>query len=224
DEELDNLHSIYHDQWDWELIITREQRDAGFLKDVVRRIVGVICDTQDKIKEMYPALKTALSRDVQFVTTQELEDRYPSLTPKERERAFTKEVQSAFIMQIGGKLKSGAPHDGRAPDYDDWTLNGDILFWSETMGREVEVSSMGIRVDEEAMDRQLREAGADDRRKYLFHKMLLAGELPLTIAGGIGQSRISMLLLEKAHIGEIQVSVWDKDTIEGCEKAGIYLL
>ena len=224
DEELDNFHSIYVDQWDWEKIITPETRNTEYLKLVVKAIVNAICNTNDRIKVMFPELKTELSREVSFITSQELEDKYPDLTPSERENEYVREHKTAFIMQIGGALKSGKPHDGRAPDYDDWSMNGDIFFWHETLSRAIEISSMGIRVDPESLDRQLTISGCDDRRELEFHKMLLNGELPLTIGGGIGQSRLCMLIFGSAHIGEVQASVWDKHTIEEFEKAGIMLL
>jgi aspartate--ammonia ligase len=224
DEEMDNLHSLYVDQWDWEKIIDCDSRNLGYLKETVHKIVGAICDTQDKVKMVYPKLKCLLSRDVCFITTQELEDMYPTLSPKERENEYVKKNKTAFIMQIGDLLKSGVKHDGRAPDYDDWALNGDIVFWSDVLECAFEVSSMGIRVDEKSLASQLTKAGCDNRRELPFHKMLLAGQLPLTIGGGIGQSRLCMLLLDKAHIGEVQVSVWDNDTINGCKTVGIELL
>jgi aspartate--ammonia ligase len=224
DEEMDNIHSIYVDQWDWEVVIDRASRNEEFLKKTVRTIVKAICDTADKIKERYPALNVSLSRDVKFITTQQLEDLYPNLTPKERENACLKENKTAFIMQIGDTLKSGIKHDGRAPDYDDWTLNGDIVFWNDVLGRAFEISSMGIRVDEKALDAQLTKANCDYRRTLPFHKALLEGELPLTMGGGIGQSRLCMLLLQKAHVGEVQVSVWDESTLSGCKAAGIKIL
>ncbi len=225
DEELDNIHSIYVDQWDWEKIITREERTMDYLKQSVRAIVGAVCETNEALQIAFPSLHTKLDRDVFFITSQELEDLYPDLTPKERENAITREHHTVFLMQIGGKLKrSGEPHDGRAPDYDDWQLNGDILMWNETLGHAFEISSMGIRVDEAAMDRQLRERGCDDRRELPFHKMLLSGQLPLTIGGGIGQSRLCMLMIATCHIGEVQASLWDHETIDACEKAGILLL
>ena len=224
DEEVDNLHSVYVDQWDWEKVIDRSDRNEDYLKAVVKRIVGVICNTLDELKYYYPQLELELNRDVAFVTTQELEDRYPDLTPKQRENVFVKEHGTAFIMKIGDKLKSGEPHDGRAPDYDDWALNGDILFWHETLGCALEVSSMGIRVDAKSLAEQLTKAGCEDRRELLFHKMLLEEKLPLTIGGGIGQSRVCMLLLGKAHVGEVQASIWDEETLNACEKAGICLL
>ena len=223
---LDNLHSVYVDQWDWEKIILPENRNRDYLKSVVMDIVEAICDTQDTMQAIYPKLQSLskLKRTVTFIDSQDLEDMYPDMTPKQRERIFTREHGTVFIMGIGGKLKSGMPHDGRAPDYDDWELNGDILFYDEVLDQEMEISSMGIRVDEESMDRQLSLAGCDDRRKLPYHRMLLRGELPLTIGGGIGQSRVSMLLLGKAHIGEVQASIWDDDTMRACEKAGVVLL
>ena len=224
DESLDNLHSIYVDQWDWEKIITKETRNEAYLKNIVTAIVGAICNTNEQLQVRYPQLKTKLSREVSFVTTQELEDMYPDLNGSERESAYVKEHPTTFIMQIGGKLRSGKPHDGRAPDYDDWTLNGDLFFWNDVLGRGVELSSMGIRVDAEALDRQLTLAGCDDRRELPFHKMLLNDELPLTIGGGIGQSRLCMLMLGCAHIGEVQSSIWDEETVKACEANGIPLL
>ena len=224
DEELDNLHSVYVDQWDWEKVITREERNIDYLKETVNSIVGAICDTHATLKAMFPALTRTLDRNVSFVTSQELEDMWRDKTPKEREDLYLKEHKTAFIMQIGGRLRSGEKHDGRAPDYDDWRLNGDIMFWNDTLGHAIEISSMGIRVDPETLDRQLSEAGCDDRRALPFHKMLLNNELPLTIGGGIGQSRLCMLLLEKAHIGEVQVSSWDVYTVEECNKKGVMLL
>ena len=224
DEELDNLHSIYVDQWDWEKVIDESTRNEAYLKDTVRRIVSAICGTLDELKWQFSSLDTDLCRDVFFITAQELEDMYPQLTPKEREGIITKKHKTVFIQQIGGKLKSGKPHDGRAPDYDDWSLNGDLLFWHEPLQCALEISSMGIRVDPESLDKQLSLAGCDNRRELPFHKMLLNGELPLTIGGGIGQSRLCMLLLGKAHIGEVQASLWDEETKRLCKEAGIVLL
>jgi len=224
DEEMGNLHSIYVDQWDWEKVIDKATRNEDFLKKTVITIVNAICDTVDAVKKQFPALSVNLSRDVQFVTTQQLEDLYPKLSPKDRENEYLKEHKTAFIMQIGDVLKSGIKHDGRAPDYDDWALNGDIVFWNDLLNIAFEISSMGIRVDEKSLDSQLTKAGCDHRRKFLFHEMLLAGKLPLTIGGGIGQSRLCMLLLQKAHIGEVQVSVWDEKTIAGCTAADVHLL
>lgn len=224
DEELDNIHSIYVDQWDWEKIITRENRNLDYLKLIVRAIVKAICATNDRLRVRYPQLRVQLSPDVSFITSQALEDQYPALTPEERENAYVQAHPTACIMQIGGALKSGSPHGGRAPDYDDWNLNCDLFFWDEVLNRALEVSSMGIRVDAESLDRQLTIAGCDDRRQLPFHRMLLNDELPLTIGGGIGQSRLSMLLLGSAHIGEVQSSIWDRETTDACEKAGIPLL
>ena len=224
DEELDNIHSIYVDQWDWERVITESDRTLDYLKDTAQRIVNVICDTNDLLRVDFPELKVKLNREMFSITTQELEDMYPDLTPKEREDAITREHGTVLLMQIGKKLKSGKPHDGRAPDYDDWELNGDILFYNEVLGHSFEISSMGIRVDPKSLDHQLKERGCDSRRELPFHKRLLAGELPLTIGGGIGQSRLCMLMMGSAHIGEVQSSIWDKDTREGCAKAGIKLL
>ena len=224
DEELDNVHSIYVDQWDWEKIITRENRNLDYLKLIVTSIVRAICDTNDRLRVRYPQLSTSLSRDVAFITSQQLEDLYPELTSSQRETAYVKEHPTACIMQIGGKLRSGKPHDGRAPDYDDWDLNCDIFFWHEPLQRALEISSMGIRVDAESLDRQLTIANCNQRRELPFHRMLLNDELPLTIGGGIGQSRLAMLLLGCVHIGEVQSSVWDSTTMEACEKASVPLL
>ena len=224
DEETDNLHSVYVDQWDWEKVITREDRCESYLRRSVRNIVGAICETNDALGVAFPCLHTKLSRDVFFIITQELEDMYPDKTPKERENALLREHPTVFLMQIGGKLRSGKPHDGRAPDYDDWSLNGDILMWNSVLGCAFEVSSMGIRVDAASLDRQLTLAGCDDRRSLPFHKMLLNDELPLTMGGGIGQSRLCMLMIGTCHIGEVQSSLWDRETGEACRKAGILLL
>ena len=226
EDELDNLHSVYVDQWDWEKVILPENRNLDYLKSTVMDIVAAICDTQSTMQAIYPQLSVLprLEKRVSFVTTQQLEDMYPEFTPKQRENAYLKEHKTAFIIGIGKILKSGAKHDGRAPDYDDWDLNGDIMVWDDLLGCAMELSSMGIRVAPESMDRQLTLAGCDDRRELPYHKALLAGELPLTIGGGIGQSRLSMLLLGKAHIGEVQASIWDEETQETCEKAGVMLL
>ena len=224
DEELDNIHSIYVDQWDWEKVISREDRTLDYLKAVAQRIVDVICDTSELLKIDFPELTVTLKRKMLAITTQELEDMYPDLTPKERENAICREHGTVLLMQIGDKLKSGKPHDGRAPDYDDWSLNADILFYNEVLGRAFEISSMGIRVDEKSLDYQLNERGCNDRRTLPFHSMLLRGELPLTIGGGIGQSRLCMLMMGSAHIGEVQSGIWDEETIRGCAEAGIRLL
>ncbi|MBR5570170.1 MAG: aspartate--ammonia ligase [Oscillospiraceae bacterium] len=224
DEELDNIHSIYVDQWDWEKIITPQNRNLDYLKLIVNAIVKAICNTNDRLHVRFPQLITKLDPQVTFITTQELEDLYPDLTGSEREKAFVREHRTACIMQIGEKLRSGKPHDGRAPDYDDWQLNCDIFFWNDVLDRALEISSMGIRVDADSLDRQLTVAGCNDRRELPFHKMLLNNELPLTIGGGIGQSRLAMLMMGCAHIGEVQSSIWDQNTLDTCEKAGIPLL
>ena len=224
DEELDNTHSIYVDQWDWEKIIRKEDRNLDYLKETVRRIVNVICNTLDEVKYHFESLQTELCRDVTFITSSELAALYPDRTPKEREDLFAKEHKTIFIMQIVDVMENGERHDGRAPDYDDWALNGDLLFWDEVLGHALEISSMGIRVDEKSLDEQLNKAGCNERRELPFHKMLLEGKLPLTIGGGIGQSRLCMLMLGKAHIGEVQSSVWDQETMEICRSAGVELL
>ena len=224
DEELDNLHSIYVDQWDWEKVITPETRNMTTLENTVRAIVGCVCNTLDMLKARYPYIDTNLCREVTFITSEELLQRYPDLTPKQREQAITKECRTVFIIGIGGKLSNGEKHDGRSPDYDDWSMNGDILFYDDVLDCAMEISSMGIRVDAETLDKQLTAAGCDDRRELTYHKMMLNNELPLTIGGGIGQSRLCMLMLGKAHIGEVQSSIWDAETIDICEKAGITLL
>ncbi len=224
DEELDNLHSVYVDQWDWEKVIDRSERIVQTLQDTVRSIVASICETQSQLMKTFPSLRHPLSKTVDFITTQELEDLYPSMSPKDRENAYLKNHPTAFIMQIGHTLQSGIRHDGRAPDYDDWTLNGDLLFRNDVLGCAFEISSMGIRVDETALDQQLTLAECNDRRELPFHRKLLSGELPQSIGGGIGQSRLCMLLLEKAHIGEVQVSVWDEKTREDCRAHNIQLL
>ena len=224
DEEVDNIHSIYVDQWDWEKVIDRKNRTVDYLEDTVSAIVGAVCETNDALGVAFPCLHTELKREVYFITTQELEDRYPDLTPKERENAICKEHKTVFLMQIGKTLRSGKKHDGRAPDYDDWDLNGDILIWNEILGQAFEISSMGIRVDEESMARQLKLANCEDRASLPFHKMLLEGQLPLTMGGGLGQSRICMLMIGACHIGEVQVSIWDEATRNACRDAGIMLL
>ena len=224
DDDCDNLHSLFVDQWDWEKVITRADRNFDYLKDTVRKIVGAFCDTADVIHAAYPQLKNQFCRDVFFITTQELEDMYPELTPKARENAIVKAHKTVFLMQIGGLLKSGEKHDGRAPDYDDWQLNGDIFFWDETLGCALELSSMGIRVDETSLAAQLILADARERAAFEFHQGILTGKYPLSIGGGIGQSRLCMLLLEKAHVGEVQVSVWPQTMREQCAEHNIILL
>ncbi len=224
DDVIDNIHSVYVDQWDWEKVITPETRNMDTLKYTVKSIVNCICRTLERVKLHYPVIDVELNNEVFFISSLELEEMYPDLSPKEREHAITKVHKTVFITQIGILLKNGKPHDGRAPDYDDWNLNGDLLFWSDLLDRSIEISSMGIRVDEKSLDSQLTYANCDDRRKYTFHKMILNKDLPLTIGGGIGQSRLCMLLLGKAHIGEVQVSIWDQETIDGCKQNGIKLL
>ncbi|MDO5311069.1 MAG: aspartate--ammonia ligase [Clostridia bacterium] len=224
DEELSNIHSVYVDQWDWCKVINEADRNEEFLKDTVRKIVNAVCDTLDEVKQKYPTVKTEICREVKFIKTQELEDMYPDKTPKERENLIAREYGTVFIMQIGDVLNSGEKHDGRAPDYDDWKLNGDIIIWNDVLQSAFEISSMGIRVSPESLAEQLKAAGCEERRELPFHKALLAGELPFTIGGGIGQSRVCMLLLGKAHIGEVQCSIWDKETLEICRAAGVEIL
>jgi len=224
DEDLDNLHSIYVDQWDWERVITREMRTLHFLKDTVRDIVQCISDASLIVNGRYPKLRTQLPSEVTFITAEELLQLYPDKTSKEREHLFVKDHPVTFIIGIGHKLSNGQPHDGRAPDYDDWNLNGDLLYYCPQLDCSIELSSMGIRVDSATLDEQLRISGCDSRRSFTFHRMLLDGELPLTIGGGIGQSRLCMLILGKAHIGEVQSSIWDADTQRLCREAGIPLL
>lgn len=224
DEVLDNLHSIYVDQWDWEKIISKEQRTLDTLKAEVQKIYQVFKLTEKYLSEYFPALNPILPEEIHFTTSQELENKYPNLSAKEREDAIAKEYGAVFIMQIGGALLSGEKHDGRSPDYDDWTLNGDIIFWYPTLEKSVEVSSMGIRVDEEALLNQLKVSNNEHRLGLEYHQAILNGEVPYTIGGGIGQSRICMFFLKKAHIGEVQVSVWNDQIIEECKQANITLL
>ncbi len=224
DEELDNLHSCYVDQWDWEKVITKEERTLDTLKATVRTIFKIIKHMEHEVWYKYPQAVAHLPEDIFFITSQELLDMYPDKTPKERENLITKEHGCVFLMQIGDTLSNGEPHDGRAPDYDDWKLNGDILFWYETLGCALEISSMGIRVDETSLNYQLSKSGCNDRRTLPYHNMLLHGELPYTIGGGIGQSRLCMLLLDRAHVGEVQASIWPKEMRELCEKHKIFLL
>lgn len=224
DDEIDNTHSIYVDQWDWEKVIAPTQRTMAYLQETVTKIVQAICHTSEALKWKNPTLTHNLNHEVKFITSQELEDLYPTYTDKQKEDAITKEYGTVFISQIGAPLKSGKPHDHRAPDYDDWTLNGDILFWCPVLNKALEISSMGIRVDDQGLLRQLQAADCNHRLALTYHKELLAGKYPLTIGGGIGQSRLSMLLLEKAHVGEVQVSVWDHDTYAACQNRGVELL
>ena len=224
DEDIDNLHSIYVDQWDWEKVISAGDRTKEYLENTVRIIVRALAATELAACAMFPALENRINPNVTFITSQELEDKYPDLTPKQREDAVARKFGTVFIENIGGKLKSGLPHDGRAPDYDDWALNGDIIVWNDVLARAFEISSMGIRVDRDAMLRQLKESGHEERMSLPFHRDLIEGNMPLTIGGGIGQSRICMLILKKCHIGEVQVSKWDEDTVAICEKNGVFLL
>ncbi len=233
DEELDNLHSLYVDQWDWEAVINKEDRNIDFLKSIVRRIYSAILRTEYLTCETYPQVKPFLPRDIHFVHSEELLQMYPDLTPKEREDAICKKYGAVFVIGIGGKLSDGKKHDGRAPDYDDWTtpnadgflgLNGDILIWYPVLERSFELSSMGIRVDKEALLRQLELEGKTDREELYFHKRLIEGTLPLSIGGGIGQSRLCMVMLHKAHIGEIQASIWPEEQRKECKENGMNLI
>ena len=233
DEELDNLHSLYVDQWDWEAVMTAEQRNLDFLKDIVRRIYSAIRRTEFLVCERYTEIKPFLPEDIHFIESEDLLQMYPDKSVKERENLICKKYGAVFVIGIGGKLSNGEPHDGRAPDYDDWTtpnsdgrqgLNGDILIWYPMLERAVELSSMGIRVDKEALLRQLELTGPQDRKELYFHKKLLGGELPLSIGGGIGQSRLCMVLLHKAHLGEIQASIWPEDMVRECAKLGMAII
>ena len=224
DETLDALHSIYVDQWDWEKVINPDERNLHTLKNAVKDIYEALKETQFKLCGRFGSMKPFLPEEITFISTQELEDLYPGKTPKEREDAISKKYGAVFLMQIGLPLKSGTPHDGRAPDYDDWMLNGDILVWNPVLERAFEISSMGIRVDAKALDAQLQIAGSPEKAKLPFHKALLNGELPQTMGGGLGQSRICMLLLGKRHIGEVQSSIWSEEMIADCESKGIHLL
>jgi len=224
DEDTDNLHSIFVDQWDWEMIISKEERNFETLKEVVTKVYDALRFTENFMAEKYGYICPILPEKIHFMTTQELEDLYPDLAPKEREHKITREFSAVFLMQIGDKLASGEPHDGRAPDYDDWSLNGDILVYYPLLDIALELSSMGIRVDEEALKRQLEIRGCTERAKLPFQKALLDGELPYTIGGGIGQSRICMFFLRKAHVGEVQASIWPEKIVEECESKGIHLL
>ena len=233
DEELDNLHSLYVDQWDWEAVIRPEQRTVSFLKNVVERIYAAIRRTEYLVCENYPCIKPFLPEKITFVHSEDLLAMYPDKSPKEREDAICEKYGAVFLIGIGGKLANGEKHDGRAPDYDDWTtigedgkagLNGDILIWYPVLGRSFELSSMGIRVNKEALERQLKIEGKEERAQLYFHKKLLGGELPESIGGGIGQSRLCMVLLHKAHIGEIQASIWPEDMRQECKAMGMNLI
>ena len=224
DEVCDSIHSLYVDQWDWEKVIAKEDRTVAYLKDTVRRIYGAVLVTADEVQRQYPMLDNYLPRDIAFTTTYELEEKYPTLTPKERENAAAKEYGAVFLMEIGDRLKSGEKHDGRAPDYDDWLLNGDILVYNRVTDAAFELSSMGIRVDADSLVRQLTAENMLERLELPFHKALVAGELPLSIGGGIGQSRLCMLLLQKAHIGEVHASLWPESELARCREMGVELL
>lgn len=224
DEQLDNLHSVYVDQWDWEKIIHHNQRSIATLESIVRDIYHCLCRVENFILRQYPGLQRKLPADLFFIRSQDLEDRYPDLTPREREDMICQEKKAVFIIGIGEKLRSGQSHDGRAPDYDDWQLNGDLLFWNPVLERAFEISSMGIRVDENSMREQLVKAGCEQRMQLDFHRRVLNGTLPYTIGGGIGQSRLCMFYLDKAHIGEVQASVWPAGMQGVCEQHGMYLL
>ncbi|NLC72842.1 MAG: aspartate--ammonia ligase [Ruminococcaceae bacterium] len=226
EDELDNLHSVYVDQWDWEKVILEENRNIDYLKEVVIEIINAMCDTEETLQSIYPQLKSLgrIDRNVTFITSQELLDLYPDQDAKQRENSFVKTHPTTFIIGIGDKLKSGKPHDNRAPDYDDWALNGDIMLWNNMLDCAMEISSMGIRVNEQGLKEQLIKSGCTDRENLYYHSLLLGGKLPLTIGGGIGQSRMSMLMLGKAHIGEVQASLWDEETVTSCQNAGIMLL
>ena len=233
DEELDNLHSLYVDQWDWEAVITRDQRNLDFLKNIVRRIYAAILRTEFLVCERYCKLNPFLPQEIHFIHSEDLLAMYPDKSVKEREDLIAKKYGAVFIIGIGGKLANGEPHDGRAPDYDDWTtecgdgkkgLNGDILIWYPVLGRAVELSSMGIRVDQESLTRQLEITGKQDRAQLYFHQKLLNGELPLSVGGGIGQSRLCMVLLQKAHLGEIQASIWPDEMRKECHQLGMTLI
>lgn len=224
DDQMDNFHSIYVDQWDWEKVIEKSDRNKDYLKKFVNGIFKVFKKTEEYICERYPQVSRKLPDEIFFITSQQLEDLYPNLDPEQREYEITKEKKAVFIMEIGDKLKSGIPHGGRAPDYDDWHLNGDILFWYPLLNKSVELSSMGIRVDEKSLCDQLHKADCLERKSYEFHRDLLDGKLPYTVGGGIGQSRLCMFFLDKAHIGEVQASVWDEVTLRKSEEAGVELL
>ncbi|AMD94535.1 aspartate--ammonia ligase [Leptotrichia sp. oral taxon 847] len=224
DEDMDNTHSIYVDQWDWEKVITKEDRNFDFLQETVRKIYKVFLNTEKELSAKFEKVKIDLPNEITFITSQKLENLYPNLTPEERENEFAKSRGAIFVMQIGKVLASGQRHDGRAPDYDDWELNGDLILWNPVLNHSLELSSMGIRVDKKALEKQLKELNLEERKELDFHKQLLNGELPLTIGGGIGQSRICMFFLQKAHIGEVQASFWTEDIKKACCENEINLL
>ena len=221
---MDNLHSVYVDQWDWEKVITKEQRSTEYLHETVTTIYNAVKNLGDYVNRLYRDVQTEIPNEIYFITAQELEDLYPNKTPKEREDLICRDHGAVFIEKIGGSLRSGEKHDGRSPDYDDWELNGDIILWNDVLNRAFEISSMGIRVDAAAMERQLKLAGNEDRRQLPYHRAVLNDELPYSIGGGIGQSRLCMYFLRKAHIGEVQVSVWPQEMTEECRRHGIFLL
>lgn len=224
DETVDNIHSYYVDQWDWEYIINKDERNEETLKQIVNKIYGILLKTEAFIHSEISEISMTLPEKIYFITTEELEDMYPDLTPKERENEIVKEKGAVFLMKVGGNLKSGKPHDGRSPDYDDWNLNGDILVWFDTINSALELSSMGIRVDKESLMKQLEITGTMDRLNCDYHKMIINEELPFTIGGGIGQSRLCMFFLKKKHIGEVQASVWPDEILKECQEKGIQLL
>ena len=224
DDSVDNIHSIYVDQWDWEKVISREIRNVDYLKETVTKIVEAIYETNEQAKKIFPTLTLSVNKNVKFITALEAEEEYPNLSSKEREHALTKKYGTVFLMGIGSKLKSGESHDGRAPDYDDWALNGDLLLYNEVLDNSLELSSMGIRVDEKSIISQLKQAGLEDRLAFPYHKAIVNGELPLTIGGGIGQSRLCMYILQKAHIGEVQVSLWPEGLEDEAKKLGVEIL
>ena len=224
DDKVDNIHSVYVDQWDWEMVIEKADRTLDFLKQTVKTIVKSISEVNELAKKEFPFLSLNVNEDVKFITAQEAEDMFPGLTDKEKEYALTKKYGTVFLMQIGAPLTNGKPHDNRAPDYDDWSLNGDILFYNEVLDAPLEISSMGIRVDKDSLLSQLKTAGAENRLSFDYHKQIISGELPLTIGGGIGQSRLCLYILQKAHIGEVQVSLWPEGLEEEAKKHGINIL
>ena len=223
DDKMDETHSIYVDQWDWEKVILKRDRTIAYLQKTVKKIVKAVCDT-NKYLQTKGFSGVDICEDVKFITTQELLDLYPSLTPKQREYEIVKKYKTVFIMQIGDALSDGQPHDLRAPDYDDWALDGDLMFYHEVLDMALEISSMGIRVDKDSLVKQIEKSGKQERMKYAYHKMILEDKLPLTIGGGIGQSRLCQLLLGRAHIGEVQASYWDEATVKDCKAHGVELL
>ena len=224
DDSVDNIHSVFVDQWDWEMVISKEDRNIEFLKDVVRKIVISISETQEEVNSAFPKIQGKIEKNVHFITTQELLEMYPELSSKDRENEIVKKYKTVFLMKIGDDLSNGEPHDGRAPDYDDWALNGDLLVWNDVLDIAFELSSMGIRVDKQSLIYQIEKANATERLKLDYHQAVVNEKLPLTIGGGIGQSRLCMYLLQKLHIGEVQVSVWPEEMLEICAKNNIEIL